>query len=113
MQKMQVTFNNVMQSPSHLDIQDHLSTLTFQIEYRGKSYDCVGHVRQRVDSHKEDDSRILFSGYYGYNGPINIQKLRDAALDYYTSMSTEAQTPNKSYEFYVGSYEQQVLKKAS
>ena len=110
----------------------------FQIEYRGKRYDCVGHLRNSAQSETSGHSRVKFTGYYGYNGPINIQKLRDAAIDYYNTITAEPDnslslvqsntekqsgidvqaiedlsTLDKSYVFNVGSYERQALRKAS
>ena len=136
---MQVTFSNVTQAPASPGTLSHLSTLMFQIEYRGKSYDCVGPVQETARTLESEGSRVIFSGYYGYNGPINIQKLRDAAIDYYQSIVDDSDNPlsladstlddrsvddsqasqpllpapNKSYEFYVGRYEPQALLKAS
>ena len=135
---MQVTFSNVTQSPVTLGIPDHLSTLMFQIKYRGKRYDCVGHLREATKSADSDHPRIMFSGYYGYNGPIDIQKLRDAAIDYYQTITGEFEKElrlvrskgssqssgaadedpklsitNKSYEFNVGNFEHHSWQKAS
>ncbi|MCB1672548.1 MAG: hypothetical protein R3F41_00350 [Gammaproteobacteria bacterium] len=84
---------------------------------------------------------MTFAGYYGYNGPIDIQKLREAAVDYYESMLTDRtdnpklvnfevnessrETPHtvnsfwqpieicKSYEFNVGRFDYKAWQKAS
>ncbi|MBT8145256.1 MAG: hypothetical protein KJN90_00295 [Gammaproteobacteria bacterium] len=140
MPRMQVTFNDLKLSPANLDFPENLSTLMFQIEYRGKCYDCVGHVRRSYESAElSGSSEIMFSGYHGYNGPIDIQELRSAAIDYYRSVTGDNgkeqvsvssgreftkrlqarlqadrnQITDKSYEFNVGSIEQQVIEKAS
>ena len=131
MPKMQVTFKNASQSLQPLNTDNQCTTLVFQIDFCGKSYDCIGHVEPNIGSTREDKP-VLFSGYCGYNGRIDIQKLSSAAEDYYrsiiermrpglnllidkesdsTSREAEALTENlnRSYEFNVG----QVLKQAS
>ena len=137
MPRMQVTFSNAAVPATNPALTEQLSTLMFQIEYRGKHYDCVGHVR-KANKDGSKRPRLQFSGYYGYNGPIDIQKLRDAAIDYYQSVTQdsepglklvsrsvehvaiEATDPvvvqpiaNKSYEFNVGRQEGPSLQKAS
>ena len=131
MPRMQVTFNNVSRPSTNLTFTDYLSTLMFQIEYRGKRYNCVGHLRKNDQSEEAGHSRISFSGYYGYNGPIDIQKLRAAAIDYYRTITGESDAElrlvqpnikrresiddlepeftmiNKSYEFNVGAQDNQ------
>lgn len=139
MARMQVTFSNVTQLSVRAGSSNNISTLIFQITYRGKHYDCVGHLRSTSQSEQDDGSshsRLRFSGYYGYNGPIDIQKLRDAAIDYYKTITghyddnlqldrpdsgehpgvvppAASQTShiNKSYEFNVGGYDTQSSQK--
>lgn len=137
MPRMQVTFSNAAVPTANPALAEQLSTLMFQIEYRGKLYDCVGHVRQAIHESSKR-SRLRFSGYYGYNGPIDIQKLRDAAIDYYQSVTQNSEPGlklvtssvdhqpdamaessavqpivNKSYAFNVGRHESPSLQKAS
>jgi len=85
MPKMQVTFNNSSQSLQRLKLDNQLTTLWFQIDFCGKSYDCIGHVEQN-NGHNREDKPVRFSGYCGYNGRIDIQKLSSAAEDYYWSI---------------------------
>ena len=90
MYRMQVTFNDAV----HVNHQSrpgnfqHVS-LMFHIDFRGRRYDCVGHLK-RFDDNASYDSSVVFTGYHGYNGPIDIEKLRNAALDYYQLMSADA-----------------------
>ena len=128
MPKMQVTFNNSSQSLQQLKLDNQLTTLWFQIDFCGKSYDCIGHVEQNNGRNREDKP-VHFSGYCGYNGRIDIQKLSSAAEDYYwsliertrpslsllidkendntqTKVDALTESTTKSYEFNVG----QVLK---
>ncbi|MBL4820884.1 MAG: hypothetical protein JKY98_07840 [Gammaproteobacteria bacterium] len=131
MPRMQVTFNNASRSPQRLKIDNQLTTLMFRIDFCGKSYDCVGHI-ERNSRCNRGEKPVHFSGYCGYNGRIDIQKLSSVAEDYYwsiikrmkpgrnlsidkesssTSRAAEALTEssNKSYEFNVG----EVLKPVS
>jgi hypothetical protein len=86
MARMQVTFSDVSSAQLLPGQPDQHSTVSFEIQYRGKSYACVGHLRQAIRSMSTAPPRATFSGFYGYNGPINIQELRNAALDYFESV---------------------------
>ncbi len=89
MPTMQVTFNNVVPGARKgPEVGFQHFTLIFQIGFRGKNYDCVAHLRASIESavfEHADRSSVTFAGYYGYDGPINIVKLREAAVDYYES----------------------------
>ena len=85
MSMMQVTFNNVIYDESISSSTRTHTTLMFEIEFRGKTYHCVGHLKQ-LPREQATDQRVQFAGYCGYNGPIDIQRLRDAAVDYYDSL---------------------------
>jgi hypothetical protein len=47
-------------------------------------------MREATEGKSQTSPRATFTGYYGYNGPINIQELRSAALDYFQTVSDEA-----------------------
>jgi hypothetical protein len=85
MPKMQVTFSNPSQSPRPLKINNQLTSLGFRIEYCGKSYNCTGHIKPNSGLDREEKP-VRFSGYCGYNGRMDIQKLSAAAEDYYWSI---------------------------
>lgn len=85
MSMMQVTFNNVIYDESISSSSRTHKTLMFEIEFRGKTYHCVGHLKQ-LPREQATDQRVQFAGYCGYNGPIDIQRLRNAAVDYYESL---------------------------
>jgi len=138
MPRMQVTFNNASRGPRNASSTEGAPTsvLTFQIDYRGKTYDCVGHLRPVADE-GPNRSKVKLAGYFGYNGPIDIQKLQKAAEDYYHTVVMESgpelrvvRTSNghielnahkeydfnsgisKAYEFNVGKIDFQALQKA-
>lgn len=82
-------------------------TLTFTIDFRGKTYHCVGHFKQQT-AETCDSSPVRFAGYYGYNGPINIEKLRSAAVDFWQSVQQDATRGSSQVHFQVGESPQQV-----
>lgn len=98
MPKMQVTFTNVVFGGQQLQPADarHIS-LMFQIDFRGKSYNCVGHLRQ-FSAESIHESRVQFTGYYGYNGPIDIESLSSAVLGYYESTISTHSTQGKTLQ---------------
>ena len=89
---MQVIFTNVVLGAQQAQPSDgrHIS-LIFQIEFRGKSYNCVGHLKQ-FSKQASQDNPVQFTGYYGYNGPIDIESLRSAVVDYYESVINAQET---------------------
>jgi len=76
-------------------------TLTFTIDFRGKTYHCVGHFKQQT-AESCDLSPVRFAGYYGYNGPINIEKLRSAAVDFWQSAQQDESKGSSQVQFQVG-----------
>jgi hypothetical protein len=91
---MQVTFNNASRGWQKTGESGGtpISVLTFQIDYRGKTYDCVGHLKP-VAENGSANLRLTLAGYYGYNGPIDIQKLQKAAEDYYHNVMANDGSP--------------------
>ena len=85
MPRMHVTFHDALQSSQCLKLDNQMTTLVFQIDFCGKSYDCIGHIEPNSGRNREDKP-VHFSGYCGYDGRIDIQKLSSAAEEYYWSI---------------------------